>query len=189
MRFDDLFADLADQAGASGARELWDEAQELARAEVAGRSLAQRLGPGHGVRLELQGGSRVRGAVVGSGQEWCAVRADGELWMVQVKAIMRAALPATARPGQAGGVHAGVEQTEGGNWVTGAGRESRPDLPLRRLLRSLARSRAVVRIEGVDGHRVAGRLLAVGSDYVELATEAGSLAVMLHGAAAVITPE
>lgn len=175
MRFDDLFADLADEASASGARELWDEAQELANAEVAGRTLAQALPLGRDVRLELLGGARLRGVLLRTGEEWWAVRSGGELWLLRTEALLRAALVPAASAAPAGG-----KESEAG--VGG-------DVPLRRMLRSLARSRTFLRVEGVDGERTVGRLRMVGADFIEVGTEAGVVAVAVRAVAAVVTPE
>lgn len=175
MRFDDLFADLADEASASGARELWDEAQELANAEVAGRTLAQALPLGRDVRLELLGGARFMGVLLRTGEEWWAVRSGGELWLLRTEALLRAALVPAASAAPAGG-----KESEAG--VGG-------DVPLRRMLRSLARSRTFLRVEGVDGERTVGRLRMVGADFIEVGTEAGVVAVAVRAVAAVVTPE
>lgn len=178
MRFDDLFADLADEASASGARELWDEAQELANAEVAGRTLAQALPLGRDVRLELLGGARLRGVLLRTGEEWWAVRSGGELWLLRTEALLRAALvPATSA---APAASAGGKESEAD--VGG-------DVPLRRMLRSLARSRTFLRVEGVDGERTVGCLRMVGADFIEVGTEAGVVAVAVRAVAAVVTPE
>lgn len=195
MRFDDLFADLEDQASSDGARELWDEAGELARAETASRTLAQRLQAGLEVRLELQGGARVRGVVLRSGPDWLALRCGAELWLIRSQAIMRASfgpaspIAATDTPRLDGGGHARVRGLASGVGSGGATQDGGGELPVRRILRSLARSRAVVRIEGVDGERIVGRLRALGVDYAELSTERGTLAVALHAVTAFAVAE
>ncbi|MGO1319547.1 MAG: hypothetical protein ACTII7_00360 [Galactobacter sp.] len=146
MRFEELFDDLAAQAAATGERIMWDEANEMVRAETIARTLLDRLAPGSTVRLRLRGSHDLEGRVERVGRDVVVVTsAFGQGWAVRAPAVRQVKVirPASPRVGER--------------------------VQLSALLRTLARSRPSVTLAEDDGHTQHGRLLGVGSDHIEVA--------------------
>ena len=83
MRFDDLFADLEAQASAQAQRELWDEAQELSRAERGRLDLGDRLRAGRQWRLRLAGGHGCAGRLLRVEADCLVLDQGGEQWCLR----------------------------------------------------------------------------------------------------------
>lgn len=176
MRFDDLLGDLAAELGAQHHRELWDEAQELARAERATRTLAQSLGERPSWSLGLLGGHLCSGVLLRLGPDWVLQQGgDGE-WLVPVSAIRRAT-PLAQRPDQ------GQLGLSGSTVSRAAEADSSP---LRSVVRRLSRDREQVRLLLDDGSALSARLLGCGVDAVQLATEDGPSWLPFVGLSAVV---
>ena len=90
MRFDDLFADLEAQASAQTQRELWDEAQELSRAERGRLDLGDRLRAGRQWRLRLAGGHGCAGRLLRVEADCLVLDQGGEQWCLQLAAVRSA---------------------------------------------------------------------------------------------------
>lgn len=161
MRFEDLFDDLAAQAAATSERALWDEAQELRRAEVARQPLSARVPPGARVRIWLRGGHHVAGTVSRVGRDLYTVQADAVEWLVPHAAVRRMAV---ARRSE-------LVRTE--------------SVRLSRLVRALGRDRAQVTLLLDDGSTVHGRVGESGRDHLEL-LQAGSALLLASDAVAAL---
>jgi hypothetical protein len=162
MRFDDLFNDLAAQAAAVDERVMWDEAQEMARAEAVSRTLLDRLAPGSPVRLVLRGAHTVSGTVVRVGRDVLVVDSGADLsWVVPGSALRRM---------RTGPARAGTAEP----------------VSFAALLRRVSRDRPRVRIAVDDGGEEHGRLIAVGADHLELAVDLGERVVMAFGGIAAL---
>jgi hypothetical protein len=154
MRWGALFDDLESQLTAAERAAIEDQAGDLARAEQALLTLADRLRPHHGaVELLLTCGVRVKGRPVEVAKDWLALDARPRSFLVPLQSIVTiAGLNRDAR-------------TE----VSRVRRE----LTLGSALRALARGRATVTCH-VDAGRVEALLVSgvidvVGRDYVEIA--------------------
>jgi len=174
MRFDDLFDDLADAAAAESARELWDEAQELARAEASERALADRVDVGDALRVWLRGEHVLTGTLVRRGEDWWALRDGADTYLVRIGSVLRVRLgPVGAAAAVAG--QGPAEEAD----PTGADRISARSAPsLRRVLLLLARDRAAVQLSSEDGAVLTGRLLGVGADHVTVAGDGTTLVAL-----------
>lgn len=158
MRFEELFDDLAAQAAAAGERIMWDEAQEMARAENVSRTLLDRVTPGAHVRMHLCGEHVVEGSVSRVGVDVVMVTgASGPAWVVPEHALRRVRLvrPAPAR--------------------------LRDRVRFAALVRSLARDRAHVTLALDQGEVEHGRLIAAGRDHLEVGVERGERVLVAIG--------
>lgn len=179
MRFDDLFDDLADAAAAESARQLWDEAQELARAEACERALADRVEAGSALRVWLRGGHVLTGTQTRRGEGWWALRDGADTHLVRVGSVLRVRLGAVEAPAAPAGRGSEDEPDP-----TGAERIATRSAPsLRRVLLVLARDRAAVQLSCEDGAVLTGRLLGVGADHVSVAGDGTTLVALTSVAA------
>lgn len=152
MRWEELFADLEQQAWSLDREDLDAEVADRTRAEVARLTLMGRLRAAKGVdvRLVLVGGRIVGGRIERLGADWLLVASPAE-HLIRVGAIgvveglPRYAVPADAVPAVA------------------------DRLPLVVAMRALAVDRAAVRFELVDGRAVAGTPDRIGADFVDVA--------------------
>lgn len=152
MRWQELFADLEQQAWSLGRADLEAEVADRTRAEIAKLTLMSRLRAAEGceVRLRLLGGRLVAGRIEQLGGDWLLV-ASGSEYLVPLRAIVSAEdLAAASVASDAVPVVAGR-------------------LPLVVALRALAVDRAAVRFELVDGRAVTGTPDRVGADFVDVA--------------------
>jgi hypothetical protein len=157
MRWQALFQDLEAQLEAAQAAELAGEVAERSRLEAGRVLLADRLtaAAGHPLTVTLPGAGVLRGTLLDAGVDWL---------LLDEGAGREALVPLAAVLG-----------------VTGVGRaSSAPDaggavgkrLDLRWALRGLARGRAGVAVQLVDGATVHGTVDRVGADHVDLAEHA-----------------
>ncbi|MGO3152180.1 MAG: hypothetical protein ACTIJJ_06110 [Galactobacter sp.] len=155
MRFEELFDDLAAQAAAAGERVLWDEANEMVRAENVSRTLLDRLSPGSRIRLQLRGAHVIEGPVSRVGRDVVVVTPDpGAEWAVRAGAVRQLRL-----------LQAGPPQV-------------RDRVDFSALLRRLARSRPALALAQDDGRTDHGRLLSVGRDHLDIALESAERVLM-----------
>jgi hypothetical protein len=154
VRWDGLFDDLEAQASALDRAERAAEVEERTRTEIGALRWRDRAraAVGTALRVRLAGGLTVTGVVARVGPDWLLIEEDtGRESVVAAAAVV----------GLRGlGRHAAVPDSEG---VV----ESR--LGLRHALRGIARDRAVVRLQLVDGSTVDATVDRVGSDFVEVA--------------------
>jgi hypothetical protein len=166
MRMDELFDDLAAQAGAVSDRILWDEAQEMSRAETATLALLDRLVPGARVHLWLTGSHVLDAQVIRVGRDALVASAAGQEWLIPGGSILR---------------------TSSGGHSRGRQRES---VRFSGLLRGLSRDRSQVGIMLDNEQAIHGRLLGCGSDHCEMSVlgHARTLVNLEHIAAVVRRP-
>lgn len=157
MRWERLFADLEAQADVLFAAEFEAEVAERSRAEYGRLRLVDRLRPvvGHELRL----------AVVGVGDVPARLLRVGPDWLLGAEAAGREVLI---------GLDA-VTSVRGLGVATAPARTLGPvesKLNFRRALRGIARDRAPVTVQLVDGQVFAGTVDRVGADFLELAEHA-----------------
>ncbi|APX34687.1 hypothetical protein BH708_06490 [Brachybacterium sp. P6-10-X1] len=151
MRFERIFEDLEARFAHHEREEMRAVSEDLARAERAQLSLADRLRGAGGSPLALHLGTalRLEGTVEDVGEGWVSLHEEGgrRRTVVPLPAIaLLEGLPVRARP---------AEETR------------RSTLGLGSVLRSIARDRSVVRLETTAGG-IMGRLAAVGADAVDV---------------------
>lgn len=151
MRFERIFEDLEGRFAHHEREEMRAVSEDLARAERAQLSLADRLRGAGGRSLTLHLGSvlRLEGTVEDVGEGWVALHEEsgGRRTVVPLPAIaLIEGLPVRARPAE---------------------ESLRSSLGLGSMLRTIARDRSVVRLETTAGG-VMGRLAAVGADAVDV---------------------
>ncbi|HVN50764.1 MAG TPA: hypothetical protein VMT43_05000 [Acidimicrobiales bacterium] len=154
MRWERLFDDLEAQWDAAEQEDLRAEVADRTRRETARLRLVDRLrgNQGRTVALDLPG-AHVRGALTRVGADWVLLSPGQQAQVVVPLAAVVAVHGLTGRaaePGSEGLVAA--------------------RLGLGHVLRALARDRAHVSVESVDGSRRWGRVERVGADHLELAT-------------------
>lgn len=176
MRWEALFADLESQF--AGAARVDDEAEvaDLAEAEMAQVSLADRLRARHrdDVSLRLRDGSTVRGTVVDAAVQWLLVAEGGRRTLVPTQAVAAAWPLGTAAP------EAPVVERR---------------LRLTHVLRALAREGSAVVVRTTAGD-YQGWIVRVAGDHIDLRSGAagagrpagGDVAVALAHVLAVLTP-
>ncbi len=152
MRWQELFADLEQQAWSLDREDLDAEVADRTRAEVARLTLMGRLRAAMEVevRLLLVGGHSVGGRIERLGADWLLVASPAERLVPLAAICSIEGLPSGAVSPDA--VPAVAER-----------------LPLVVALRALAVDRAAVRFELVDGRAVAGTPDRVGADFVDVA--------------------
>jgi hypothetical protein len=153
MRWDSLFADLEAQADAIERSERAVEIGELARIEVGGLGLLERLRPALGTALRVRcvGGFAMSGTLIRVAPEWGLIdEGEGrESVLALGNVISIAGLGRlSAPPGSGGAV------------------ESR--LGLRHALRAVAADRSVTQLCLSDGSALSGTVDRVGRDFLEL---------------------
>lgn len=151
MRFERIFEDLEGRLEHHEQEELRAVSEDLARAERAQLTLADRLrGAGEReVTLHIGAGLRLAGTVLEVGQGWVSLR--------ESRSAQRAVVP----------LHA-IGILEGLSSRARPAEESlRSPLGLGSVLREIARDRSVVRLETTAGS-VLGRIAAVGADTLDL---------------------
>jgi hypothetical protein len=166
-----LFDDLEQQAAGLAMAQRDAEVAELARAEYAEVTLADRLHGSVGSRVELvvTGAGVLRGRLAGAGAGWCLVADElgsPQEWVVPTGAVtaLRGLAP-RSRP-------------EAARPVTAR-------LGLGSVLRRLAEQRDTVQLVRVDGERRNGRLGRIGADFLELVSpDAGVEVVPMTAVAA-----
>ncbi|GAA1489913.1 hypothetical protein [Brachybacterium sacelli] len=151
MRFDRIFEDLEGRFAHHEREEMRAVSEDLARAERAQLSLADRLRGAGGSSLTLHLGPslRLEGVVDDVGEEWVALQEEGggRRTVVPLAAIALVdGLSSRARPAE---------------------ESLRSPLGLGSVLRAIARDRGVVRLETTAGG-IMGRLAAVGVDAVDV---------------------
>ncbi|MGO1480081.1 MAG: hypothetical protein ACTHWF_03050 [Brachybacterium sp.] len=151
MRFERIFDDLEGRFAHHEQQEMRAVSEDLARAERAQLTLADRLRGAGAQRLTLHVGVglRVGGVVEEVGADWVALRDGGgaRLSLVPLGGIVLVhGLPTRARP---------QEET------------LRSPLGLGSVLREIARDRSVVRLETTAGG-IIGRIAAVGADTLDI---------------------
>ncbi|WP_193105309.1 hypothetical protein [Brachybacterium sp. FME24] len=151
MRFERIFDDLEGRFEHHEREEMRAVSEDLARAERAQLSLADRLrGAGdHPLTLHLGASLCLGGIVEEVGEEWLALREEGSAQRAIVPFVAIAlvqGLPTRARPAE---------------------ESLRSPLGLGSVLRAIARDRAVVRLETTAGG-ITGRIAAVGADAVDV---------------------
>lgn len=154
MRWDDLFADLEAQSQAMWMRERAGDVEELTRTELTRLTLVDRLAPTVGTLLTLHclGDVRVSGTVSRVGPDWLLLDEDqGREAVVNLPSLITAS--GLSRMSSAPDRPATVESR----------------LPLRSILRELARDRSSVRVHLVDSTVIEGTIDRVGGDFFELA--------------------
>lgn len=151
MRFERIFDDLEGRFAHHEQQEMRAVSEDLARAERAQLTLADRLRGAAGLSLTVHVGATLRlgGVVEDVGPEWVALR--------EQKSAQRAVVPLAAIV-----------------LVQGLSTRARPvEEPLRSplglgsVLREIARDRSVVRVETTAG-AVIGRIAAVGADAIDV---------------------
>lgn len=151
MRFDRIFEDLEGQFAHHQQEEVRAVSEDLARAEQAQLTLADRLRGAQACRLTFHLGTALRlsGTVQGVGPEWVELAAEGggRRTVLPLSAVsMVEDLPSRARPAEE-------------SLLSPRGLGS--------VLREIARDRSVVQVEIVSGS-VVGRIAAVGADALDL---------------------
>ncbi|MDT4892949.1 MAG: hypothetical protein QOE97_1984 [Pseudonocardiales bacterium] len=159
MTWTALFSDLEAQGDELARAERAGEAAEAGRIYVGTGSISDRLrGCGSApVRLWLRGDSQISGVVERTGPDWLLVsEGTGREAIVLSAAVLSCA---------------GLSR-----YTSAPGRDERTEMRLRlpHMLRGVSRDRSSVRVCVVDGSMLAGTIDRVGSDYLELATTAGS---------------
>ena len=167
-----LFDDLEQQAEAMALTSRDAEVEELGRAEYSQVDLVSRLHASIGctVQLTVRGTGSVRGRLAQVGSGWCLVGPEGTAgheWVVGLAALTSArglssrAVPEPVRP------------------VVGR-------LGLGSVLRGIAEEGEAVTVLSLDGDQRRGRVLRVGADFAELATEDGTTEVLAFSGIAVL---
>lgn len=157
MRWDELFADLEAQLSENAAAELAGEVADRTRREVATLSLVDRAraAVGSPVRLQVLGAGSVSGMLVEVGAQWLLLRdAAGRDVLSPWTSVVSV-------------VGLGLSTT-----TSGEGGQVFRRLGLTAALRAIARDRAVVSVQLVDGTVVSGTLDRVGQDFVEIGEHA-----------------
>ncbi|RJK95416.1 hypothetical protein [Vallicoccus soli] len=175
MRWERLFDDLEAQLDAADRAELAAEVADRSRREAALLRTGDRLAAAVGTALGLHvlGGGAVQGVLEEVGRDWLLLAEPaGGRAVVPLAALAgvtglgrRSAPPAPTGAAGAGG--AGGAEGTGTGALSGPGLRGR--LGLGHVLRGVARDRAPVVLELVDGTRLTGTLDLVGADFVELA--------------------
>ncbi|AXK45512.1 hypothetical protein [Brachybacterium saurashtrense] len=153
MRFERIFDDLEGQFAHQEEQEVRAVSEDLARAEQAQLTLADRLrgAQGRAVVLHVGDGLRVDGTVEEVGADWVALAGESgaRRAVVPLPAIaVVEGLPARARPAE---------------------EALRSPRGLGSVLRGIARDRSVVRLETAAG-ALNGRIASVGADALEVRT-------------------
>lgn len=172
MRWDELFQDLAEQAGAERVLELLGEAAELARAERAGRGFREALAlrVGSLVRFKVSGGGVVQGTLLRPGPESAGVEGAQRRWLVPWDAVQRVEFQGARGESSPLG--------DAGDAQSGPG--------LRTQLRQWGRDRVPVRLWLKDGtFGELAQIREVGRDHVLIAEGGSVVLVPLHALAAI----
>ncbi|MFC7376300.1 hypothetical protein ACFQS2_04230 [Brachybacterium sp. GCM10030267] len=151
MRFERIFDDLEGRFAHHEREEMRAVSEDLARAERAQLTLADRLrGAGeHSITLHLGQSLRLSGVVEDVGQEWLSLREEGS--------GQRAVVPLGA-----------IALVQGLSTRARPPEESlRSPLGLGSVLRAIARDRSTVRLETAAGS-ITARIAAVGADTVDV---------------------
>lgn len=151
MRFEKIFEDLEGRFEYHEREHMRATAEDLARAERAELTLSDRLRGSHGQDVTVYTGPSLqwRGDVQEVGPDWLGLRArrSSSTVVIPLASVdLVRGLSVRARPAPSGTL---------------------PALGLGSVLRSLARDRAVLRIETAGGP-VTGRIAAVGADWIDL---------------------
>jgi hypothetical protein len=155
VRWDDLFADLEGMAAAAHQADLVAEVADRSRYEWGRLDWLVRVraaGLGRVVDLLLVDGDRVRGPLLGSGQDWLAVANASADVVVAGWAVRRATMRGP-RVGHAVASEPAISERLG----------------LRHVVRLLARDRTYVRVRIVGGDQASGTVDRAGADHLELA--------------------
>lgn len=161
MRWDDLFTDLHAQFRAAEDVEARSRVADLAETEIARTALADRWRARRGASLQvrLRDGSDRSGQVADAAQEWFVLAREGRRVLVPAHAVV------LARPlGPSAPAPTRIERS----------------LTLGHVLRAMAQEQLEVLVHTVAG-AYRGRLVRVGGDHCDLATEAGVLTVAWDG--------
>jgi hypothetical protein len=155
VRWDDLFRDLEAQLAAAEGEELDAEVADRTRRESARLGLVDRARGAVGSRItaQVRGAGPVRGVLLEVGSQWLLVGEDGGR-----EAVLP--LPAVLSV-------AGLTAWSG---VPGAAGQVFDRLGLGSALRGIARDRAPVSVQLLDGSTVSGTIDRVGADFLELST-------------------
>lgn len=158
MRWDDLFDDLAGQAGHQEHLERETEVADRVRREHATVALFDRLRAAGGpVRLSLADGSVAVGTLADAGRDWCLLRTvEGQL-LVPVHAV----LAAHGVPG----------------WSAAPQGEVAARRSLGMVLRALAQAQTPVVVRLPVG-AVVGQIVRVGADHVDVDGGAGDVSTV-----------
>lgn len=159
MRWDDLFADLEAQWQAELKAESSYEIHELAQAEAAGTTIADRLRARQGnlVTIRLLDGSDRAGVVGQAGAHWCVLAEGSRRHLIPTDAVVVAwTLADTAPPLTA------VQQALG----------------LGSALRAVANHGSSVRVDTIAG-QFSGYIARVGADHVDLRTSTQVLSLRM----------
>ena len=153
VRWDALFADLEARLAAEDDMDRDLSAAELARAEAAALTLAERFlaSIGHPVVLRTRSGAGVRGEVSGAGADVLLLRDGADLVVVPAAAV--ASVSGLARTGA-------------------TARSARSRLGLRSVIRELAVAREPVRLLA-GAREVRGIVHRVGADHLDIGVGAG----------------
>lgn len=151
MRWAALFGDLESRLAAGLAAAERDAAWEYAEAERSQLGLGDRLrgAQGAAIRLVTRGGQRFSGVVAQVGADYILLEEGRRTWLIPLAALAHLRVPPRAREG-GGGVAA--------------------KLGLAHALRALRRAGQSVRVVVATGEVVAGDLVWVGRDHVDVAT-------------------
>lgn len=154
-RWERLFEDLAAQVEQEERYERDLEIADRTRRERAQIPLLDRLaGAAESVEVALVNGRLLEGAVAETGADWFTVAGHARRWVVPVAAVTQVAglgPHAAARDGLSGRVGLG------------------------QVLRALARSRVVARVEDRYGATLTGTLQTVAADHLDLAVHPADL--------------
>jgi hypothetical protein len=158
VRWDELFRDLEGQLAAAEAADLTAEVADRTRRESALLTLAVRARGALGSRVTVQtrGAGQLEGVLVDVGSEWLLVSDDtGRDVLVPLAAVLGLTGLAVWSGPPVGQVAA--------------------RLGLGSALRALARDRARVTVDLVDGSSLAGTIERVGADFLELRDRTGAV--------------
>lgn len=161
MRWDDLFADLQAQFDAAAAQDVTLEVAELAEAEIAGTTIADRWRARRGqtLQMRLRDGSDREGVVADAAQEW----------VVLARGIRRSLIPRAAV----------VLAQPLGPSAPGASAVERA-LSLGHVLRALAQEHLEVLVHTMAG-AYRGRLVRVGADHCDVLVAGRTLTISWQG--------
>lgn len=157
VRWQALFDDLEAQLGAAEAAELQAEVADRTRRESSRLRIRDRLEPATGAPLAVvtAGAGTVHGRLLDVGPDWLLLEeAAAREVLVPLPAVL------------------GITGLSSRSAAPGAEGEVGKRLDLRWALRSLARSRAGVRLALRDGSTVTGTVDRVGADHLDLAEHA-----------------
>lgn len=157
MRWDDLFADLQAQFDAAVSDQVPFEVTELAEAEIAGTTLADRWRARQGAALQvrLRDGSDREGVVTDATPEWVVLARGRRRILIPRQAVVLAQPLGPSAPESTT-----VERALG----------------LGHVLRALAQERMEVVVHTVAG-AYRGRLARVGGDHCDLAGDGGMVTI------------